>query len=129
MKRNVINAGLVVMALAMSFGLSGCGRAKQNAALALDEARLNIASAKNAGAQKYAAEPLTLAEAALKKADKAFNSLHYALAKDDAGKAAQLAAAAQAEAEKIAAEKKIKPATKTASPVKKAAKQTKKKTS
>lgn len=121
MKRNVINAGLVVMAFAMSFGLSGCGRSKQDAALALDEARLNIAAAKNAGAQKYAAETLKEAEAALKMSDKAFNSLHYDMAKTEAEKAIQLAVTAQAEAEKKLAEKMIKPA------IKKSAKQTKKK--
>ena len=127
MKRNIINAGLAVMALAMSFGLSGCGRSKQNAALALDEARLNIAAARNSGAQKYAPETLKEAEDALRMSDKAYNSLHFDMAKTEAEKAVQLAVTAQVEAEKKAAEKKLKAAKNTASPVKRTTKQTKKK--
>lgn len=114
-----------VLAFAMAAGLSGCGRGKQNAALALDEARLNIAAARSAGAQKYAAEPLGYAETSLKEADKAFARKAFDLAKTEAQKAVQFAAAAQAEAEMMAAEKKKRTVKKAAAP-KKAAQTVKK---
>lgn len=106
MKRNIINLGLAALALSLSFGLSGCGRSKQNAALALDEARLNISAAKSSGAQKYAAQPLKAAEEALKKGEKAFEGLRYDVARKEAQKAVMLASEARDEAERKAAEKK-----------------------
>lgn len=106
MKRNTVNLGMAVLALALSFGLSGCGRSKQNAALALDEARLNIAAAKNSGAQKYAAQTLKTAEESLKKGEKAFEGLRYDVARKEAEKAVILAMDARDAAEKKAAEKK-----------------------
>ncbi|HBA60283.1 MAG TPA: hypothetical protein DCZ92_05615 [Elusimicrobia bacterium] len=112
MKRNMMNVGMAVMALALSFGLSGCGRSKQNASLALEEARLNISAARGSGAQTYAAEPLKEAVAALNKADKAFEAMKYDMAKTAAESAVQLAKAAQEVAEKKAADKKLKPAKK-----------------
>jgi len=94
--------------------LSGCGKSKQNAALALDEARLTISSAKSSGAQTYAAEPLQAAEAALKKAEDAFIGLHYEAARTEAETAVQFAKGALTDAEKKAAElKKHKAAKKT----------------
>lgn len=119
MKQKTINAGIAVLALILAAGLSGCGRSKQTASLAMDEARLNISSAKNAGAQAYAAEPLKEAEAALKKAERAFASLHYDMARTDAESAVQLAAAAQVVAEKKAAERKLKTAKKAVKRVRK----------
>jgi len=122
MKRNMINTGLALMAFALAVGLSGCGRSKQIASIALDEARLNISAAKSAGAQAYAAEPLKEAEAALKKAERAFAALHYDMARTEAQNAVQLAAAAQVVAEKRAAEKKLKASKKTAAVVRKTVK-------
>ena len=127
MKRNMMACGFVLMALAMSLGLSGCGRSKQNAALALDEARLNIASAKSAGAQKYAGQPLKEAEAALKLAEKAFGTRHFDVATHEAQKANQLAVTAQSEAEKKAAGKAAKTSQKPVSAAKKTVRQIKKK--
>jgi hypothetical protein len=127
MKRNMMTGGLLLMALAMSFGLSGCGRSKQNAALALDEARLNIASARSAGAQKYAPQKLKEAEAALKLSEKSFGSLEFDAAKTQAQTAIRLAGAAQAEAEKKAAEKAVKTVKKSVAAVKNTVKQIKKK--
>lgn len=118
MKRNIVKTGMAVLAFALAASLSGCGRAKQNAFLALDEARLTISSAKSAGAQTYAAEPLKEAEAALKKADKAFEALKYDMARTGALSAIQLAKAAQDEAEKKTADKKLKPAKKAKKTVK-----------
>lgn len=106
MKRNMINAGMAVMALALSLGLSGCGRSKQNASLALEEARLNISAAKSSGAQTYAAATLKSAEEALKKGEKAFAALRYDMAATEAEKAVQFAMDARDAAEKKAAEKK-----------------------
>jgi len=126
MKRNIIKAGMGVMAFALALGLSGCGRSKQNAALALDEARLNISAAKSIATQLYAAETLKAAEAALKKADSAFQALHYDIARTEAEKSIQLAKQSQIEAEAKVAEKKLKSAKKGVT-TKKAVKPAKKK--
>ncbi len=112
MKTRVMKTGLGLMAFALVLGLSGCGRSKQAAALALDEARLMISSAKSAGAQTFAADTLKSAETFLEAADKAFGAQHYSPAKVDAEKAVQLAKAALGEAEKKAADKKLKAAKK-----------------
>lgn len=106
MKQKTISIGLALAALVLTLGLSGCGRSKQNAAMALDEARLNISAARNSGAQTYAAQTLQSAEAALKKGEKAFEASRYSIAKDEAAAAAALAVTAKDEAEKKAAEKK-----------------------
>lgn len=106
MKRNMMSICMAVMALALSLGLSGCGRSKQNASLALDEARLNISAAKSSGAQAYAAATLKSAEEALKKGEKAFDALRFDIARSEAEKAVQFAVEARDEAEKKAAEKK-----------------------
>lgn len=104
MKRNMINAGMAVMALALSLGLSGCNRSKQTASLALEEARLNISLARSSGAQTYAAAALNSAEAALKNGEKAFKASHFNKTITQAEKAMQFALAARDEAEKKAAE-------------------------
>ncbi|KAF0127332.1 MAG: hypothetical protein FD189_399 [Elusimicrobia bacterium] len=104
-----------IMAFIAAVSLSGCGRGKQNASLALDEARLNVASARSAGAQEHVAGTMRSAEDALAAAEKAFTGGSFEEARVTAAKAARLAAAAQAEAERKAAEKKKKPAKKTAS--------------
>lgn len=103
-----------VMALVAAMSLSGCGRGKQNASLAIDEARLNIASAKTAGAQTHAAAGLRAAGESLASAEKAFAGGDFEAARGAAEKAAKLAAGAQADAERAAAEKKKKPAGKPA---------------
>ena len=114
MRRNIGVCGMVAIGVLSVVSMSGCGKSKQNAALALDEARLTISSAKSAGAQAYAAEPLQAAEAALKKAEDAFIGLHYEAARTEAETAVQLAKDAQTDAEKKAAElKKQKAAKKT----------------
>jgi hypothetical protein len=99
-----IFAGVALIGLAL--GLSGCGKAKQGAALALDEARLNVSAARSAGAQALAVAPLKAAEEALLKGEKAFSSRDYAVALSEGGKAARLALEAREAAEKRAAEKK-----------------------
>lgn len=96
---------LSIMIFSM-IGLFGCGKSKQNAALALDEARLTVAYAINAGAQSYAPEPLKAAEAALRKAEDAFKGLHYESAKSEAETAVMFAKGAQTDTEKKAAELK-----------------------
>lgn len=115
MRHNIGACGVLAIGALAVLSLSGCGKSKQNAALALDEARLTISSAKSAGAQSYATEPLQAAEAALKKAEDAFTGLHYESARNEAETAVQFAKGAQADAEKKAAElKKQKTAKKTA---------------
>lgn len=95
-------------ALLSALSLAGCGRGKQNAALALDEARLNIAAARTAGAQIYSAESLRIAEKGLAAAEKDFAGARFQKARDAAEKAAKLAAGAQAEAERKSSEKKAR---------------------
>jgi len=111
---------ILSVALFSMIGLSGCGKSKQNAALALDEARLTVASAKSADAQTYAPEPLQAAEAALRKAEDAFRGLHYESARTEAEKAVMFAKEAQTDAEKKAAELKKQKTAKN--PVKRTAK-------
>lgn len=119
MERNTRNIGMAVMALALALGLSGCGRSKQNASLALEEARLNISAARSSGAQTYAAQTLKSALETLKKGEKAFEASDFDTARTEAEKAAQLAVAARDEAEKKVAEKKA--ARKSSSTVRKKA--------
>lgn len=106
MERKTINVGMAVMALVLSLGLSGCGRSKQSASLALEEARLNISAARSSGAQTYAAQTLKSAADALKEGEKAFGTLHFDIARAEAEKAVRFAVAAKDEAEKKVAEKK-----------------------
>lgn len=112
MTRTIKITLMLSVAIFSMIGLSGCGKSKQNAALALDEARLTVASAKSAGAQAYAPEPLQAAEAALKKSEDAFRGLHYESARTEAETAVLFAKGAQTDAEKKAAELKRQKASK-----------------
>lgn len=89
--------------------LCGCGKGKETAAIALDEARLAVSSAKKAGAEVRAAEPLKSAEAAIVKAESGFQKGDYLTVQAEAKKAKTYANTAE-ETSKAAA---VKAAAKT----------------
>lgn len=84
--------------------LSACGGGKQEAAVALDEARLSVSSARKAGAE--ASSPARLAEAvtALSAAEDSFKRKKFDAARDSAHKARDAARLAEAAAKAKGAE-------------------------
>lgn len=94
-------AGWVVAAI-FSAAMCACGGGKQEAAMALDEARLTLSSARKSGVGSTAAAGLTAAATALADAEDSFAKREYAEAKASAHKARD--AAMQVEKE-IAARK------------------------
>jgi hypothetical protein len=81
------------LAIALAALLAGCDRAKQDAATAVDEARLSISSATRAGV-----EPPALAEAArhLQRATSLYSGKQYPESQEEAKKAHVSAVAAEA---------------------------------
>lgn len=107
MSGNRMNAlGLVVLVSLALGALSGCGRGKEQAAVALDEARLNISSAKKAGAEARASVMIKGAQSHLVQAEESFYAGKYGPAKDAAMKAAEAAIAAESSARKSPPKKK-----------------------
>jgi len=86
--------------------LTGCQRGKQAAVLSLDEAKLAIAGAQRAEAERYAVRPLADSIDHLLQAEKKYRGGNYAGARIDARKSAELARVAQAESERKATAKK-----------------------
>lgn len=84
-----------MMAALVSGLLSACGGGKQEAAVALDEARLSISSARKAGAETSSKERFGQATTDLSAAEESFKMKNYAEAQGSAQKARD--AALQAE--------------------------------
>lgn len=84
-----------MMAALVSGALGACGGGKQEAAVALDEARLSVSSARKAGAESSSRERLAQAVTDLAAAEENFKSKDYSQAQDSARKARD--AALQAE--------------------------------
>jgi hypothetical protein len=74
---------------------AACGKSKQEAALSLDDARLSIASARNAGAERSAGSILQIADGFLFQAEARFEEGQYGQAHDDAARASEAARLAQ----------------------------------
>lgn len=83
---------------------AACGSGKQEAVLAMDEARLNIAAAEKAAAGIWANYSLTQAKKQMAEADKRFQSKEYGYARVSAQQAAAQAISAAAEAKDKAAQ-------------------------
>jgi len=98
--------GWVFMALLFLGGLSACSKGKEQAAVGIDEAKLNISSARKAGAERYARKTMDEAGKKLDIAQSNFRKGNYGYAKKQAGEASSLALLAQSEAQAKAAEKK-----------------------
>lgn len=79
-------SGGLMAALAI-LGLCACGAGKQNAAVALDEARLSISSARKAGAESSSPAVLATALASLSAAEDDFKRKNFSEALDSAQKA------------------------------------------
>ncbi|MBI4387084.1 MAG: hypothetical protein HY551_06855 [Elusimicrobia bacterium] len=94
--------GLIILGAA-ALSVAGCGKGKESAAVALDEARLNVSSARKAGADYSAIRD---AEAKLQKAEQSFGKKKYSNAKKEAAAASQAAMSAKSEAERKEAERK-----------------------
>lgn len=90
-------------AIVMLMMVAACGNGKQKAAVQLDEARLNISSAKKAGADMRAAKTMRDAEVALQHAEADFKKGKYKQAASRAKDASMMAQKAQQEAAKKAA--------------------------
>ncbi len=112
------NKSKVLCLIAVSFmvigSLSGCGKGKEQAAVALDEARLKISDARKAGAT-LSSPALREAEAKLQGAEQSFKKGEYKPASTAASQASALAvnaksaaANAKSEAAKQTAGSKIK---------------------
>jgi len=87
--------------------LSGCGKGKEQAVVALDEARLTISDARKAGAT-LSSPALRDAEAKLRDAEQSFKKGDYKLATTSASQASAAAASAKSEAGKQPAGTKAK---------------------
>ncbi|MBI4057630.1 MAG: DUF4398 domain-containing protein [Elusimicrobia bacterium] len=79
--------------------LSGCSKSKEQAVVAMDEARLTLSSAKKAGAESLAYKTLMGAESRLTGAEQRFKEGNYSAANEEATVANQLANQAKSEAE------------------------------
>ncbi|MBL8022745.1 MAG: hypothetical protein JNK54_00485 [Elusimicrobia bacterium] len=89
--------------LAMTgFALVGCEGGKQAAVLAMDEARLNIAAAEKAGAERFAVKSLSQAKSYINTADQKFSKKEYGTAKEIAAQANSEALSASVEAKENA---------------------------
>lgn len=87
-----------VLAAVVSAVVCACGSGKQEAAVALDEARLSISSARKAGAEASTPARLAQAVTALSAAEADFKSRNYSAAQDYAQKARDGAVLAEKEA-------------------------------
>jgi len=95
-----------VLAAVFSAVVCACGSGKQEAAVLLDEARLNISSARKAGAESSSPTRLAQAVTALTAAEADFKSRNYAQAQSSAQTARDAAQQAENEAKaKAAADK------------------------
>lgn len=99
---------MVIIGLMLMGTNIGCNKVKQEAAINLDEARLDMASAKKVEADVYAYETFRIARLALRRAEKSFKNSDYAMAKKEATRASEAAKLAKVEAkeEKMAAKLK-----------------------
>lgn len=91
----------VVSFICMGFILQGCnGKAKQDAVLAIDAAKLSVADAKKVRATSAVSTMVKQAEGALKQAEKSFEKKKYAKAKSEAESASMSAKTAIEESKK-----------------------------
>lgn len=79
----------------IGIALSGCGAGKQEAAVALDEARLSVSSARKAGAEALSPARLQEAAAALSAAEAGFKRKDFGEAQETALKARDAARLAE----------------------------------
>lgn len=100
--RKIWTAALAVACMAMTgMVLAGCnGKAKQEAALAIDAARLNLADARKAKATPMVTELIDEAEGSLKRAERSFERKEFTAAKSQADTASMSARDAMEEAKK-----------------------------
>ena len=102
------NMPVLLASLVLACGLSACNKGKQQASIDLDEARLAVSSARNAGADIHARSTLRQAEARLDTAEKKFKKGLWTDAKKDAAVASQIASEAANEARKASARRAVK---------------------
>lgn len=96
----------LIMFASLALGaLSGCSKGKEQAVVALDEAKLSISDARKAGAT-LSNSALRDAEVRLQDAEKNFKNGDYKRARSAASEATTAAVRAKSEAERKAAEKK-----------------------
>jgi len=94
-----------VLAALVSAMVCACGNGKQEAAVALDEARLSVSSARKAGGESASPSRFAVAVTALAAAEVSFNTKQYGDAQSSAQKARDAALQAEKDAKSAAAAK------------------------
>ena len=83
--------------------LNGCSKGREKAAVNLDTARLDVSSARNAGAERWAPDVFSRAATKLKTAERDFLKGRYEVVETQAPEISRLALQAKAESEREAA--------------------------
>lgn len=91
----MVKASRWITAAFLAAALSACGGGRQEAAVALDEARLSVSSARKAGAESFAPARLAEAVTALSAAEAGFKKKKFGEAQDAAFKARDAARLAE----------------------------------